>query len=93
MIKKEQIIEAVKSIPTIAEREKWVLTLDQEEGALFYSPKIIPDDAELHQVTDEYALYLDKDLNPKGVMVECHFLKALLETTLIKEADSSLILA
>ena len=130
MIKKEKIIEAVKSIPTIAEKEKWILTLDQEEGTLFYSPKIISDNAELYQVTDEYALYLDKDLNPKGVMVEYYnvnfvkhhdgfeklskeifkntdtvktvdsdhakkdkvtFLKALLETTLIKEADSSFI--
>jgi hypothetical protein len=130
MIKKEQIIDAVKSIPTIAEKEKWVLTLDKEEGTLFYSPEMIPDNAELHQVTDEYALYLDKNHSPKGVMVEYYnvnfvkhhegfeklsseifkgkdsvktidpnhtkkdnitFLKALLETTLIKEADSSLI--
>lgn len=130
MIKKEKIIEAVKNIPTTAEKEKWVLTLDREEGSLFYSPKSIPDGAELHQVTDEYALYMDKNFNPKGVMVEYYnvnfvkhhdsfkklssqifkgkekiqtinpagkekenatLLKALLESTLIKEADIGLI--
>jgi hypothetical protein len=131
-INKEKLISAVRSIPAIADKEKWVLTLDREEGTLFYSPEVIPDGAELHQVTDEYALYLDKDYNPKGVMVEyynvnfvkhhdlfeklssqifknkekvemvnpiekreekAYLLKALLERTLIKEADSSLIVA
>jgi len=69
-IKKEKLLKAIKNIPTFAEREKWVLTLDKEEGTLFYSPKSIPDGVELHQVTDEYALYLDKNNDPKGVMVE-----------------------
>jgi hypothetical protein len=130
MIKKEKLIEAVRNIPTIAQKEKWVLTLDREEGSLFYSPESISDGVQLHQVTDEYALYMDKDLNPKGVMVEYYnvnfvkhhdmfkklssqifkgnkkiqtvnptqkeegqavLLKALLESTLIKEADASLI--
>lgn len=130
MIKKEKIIKAVKNIPTIAEKEKWVITLDKEEGSLFYSPEFIEDNAELYQVTDEYSLYLDKDFNPKGVMIEYYnvnfvkhhhifeklsseifndttkiktidptrpqkdkvaFLKALLETTLIKEVESSLL--
>ena len=130
MIKKEKLIEAVRNIPTVAQREKWVLTFDKEEGSLFYSPESISDGAELHQVTDEYAIYTDKDFNPKGVMVEYYnvnfvkhhnmfkelssqifkgkekiqtvnptkkeegqavLLKALLESTLIKEADTSLI--
>ena len=70
--KKEKIVQAVKNIPTIADQEQWVLTLDKEEGTLFYSPEIIPDNAELHQVTDEYALYTDTNFKPLGVMVECY---------------------
>ena len=124
--KRNQLIDAVRSIPSVADKEHWVLTLDKEEGTLFYSPETIPDGTELHQVTDEYALYVDKEFNPKGVMVEYYnanfvkhhdlfeklskgvfvskdsvdavdpkkgknddamFLKALLERTLIKEAD------
>lgn len=131
MNKKEKLIEAVKNIPLIAERDRWVLTLDKEEGSLFYSPTVIPSGAELHQVTDEYALYLDKNSEPKGVMVEYYgenfikhhrmfqsltsvifggkdkiktvnpksnknreeatLFKALLETTLIKEAGAKLV--
>ena len=127
----EKLIEAVKNIPLIAERDRWVLTLDKEEGSLFYSPAVIPSGAELHQITDEYALYLDKNSEPKGVMVEYYgenFIKhhkmfqsltsaifggegkiktvnpkskksknnatlfrALLETTLIKEASLKLV--
>lgn len=69
-IKKEQLIEAAKNVPIIAEQEGWVLTLDKEEGTLFYSPETISDSAELHQITDEYAIYLNKDFKPEGVMIE-----------------------
>lgn len=135
MIKKEKLVESVKNIPTTAEREQWVFTLDTEEGTLFYSPKKIPNSAELHQITDEYALYTDKNFNPLGVMVEYYnvnfvkhhnlfeklslkmfkgsekvrvvspdsikgkkdettlMFRALFERTLIKEADTKLILA
>ncbi len=71
MTKYEQkLVCAVKSVPSIAEKEQWVITLDNEEGTLFYSPKRIADGAELRQVTDEYALYVDKNFVPKGVVVE-----------------------
>ncbi len=66
----KKLIEAVKNVPFVAEKEQWVLTLDKEEGSLFYSPNTISAGAELHQVTDEYALYLDKNYQPKGVMIE-----------------------
>lgn len=69
-IKKEKLLDAVRSIPNIADKEQWVLTMDKEEGTLFYSPEYMPDNVELHQITDEYAMYVDKDFNPKGVMVE-----------------------
>jgi len=72
MINQKKIIEAVKNIPDIAEKESWVFTLDREEGTLFYSPKIIPSNTNLHQVTNEYALYINKNYEPKGVMVECY---------------------
>lgn len=130
---KEKIIEAVKSIPIVAEKNSWSIAFDKDEGTLFYAPKDIPKHSELHQVTDEYAIYLDKDLNPSGVVVEYfkgnflkhHILfkkvapkifgdesgkkivtikseqlkkdtnagifKALLESTLIKEAGTNLI--
>ncbi len=74
----KKLKEAVKKIPRLAEKEGWVLTLDRDEGALFYSPKSIPDKSELFQVTDEYALYVDKNFNPRGVMIEyfnANFLK------------------
>ena len=51
-------------------KEKWVLTFDRDEGALFYAPNIIPKGSDLHQITDEYAVYLDKKFNPKGIMIE-----------------------
>lgn len=69
---KEKVIEAVKNISSVAKEENWVLTFDRDEGALFYSPKIIPDNAELFQVTDEYAIYLNKKYAPQGVMVESY---------------------
>ncbi len=70
-INNAQLVEATKNIPIIAEKECWVLTFDKNEGALFYSPEKISDGAVLHQITDEYALYLDKNLKPQGVMIEC----------------------
>lgn len=74
----KKLKEAVKKIPGLAEKEGWVLTLDRDEGALFYSPKSIPAKSTLFQVTDEYALYVDKGFNPRGVMIEyfnANFLK------------------
>jgi len=71
-ITKEKIINLVKDIPTAANKEKWVLTLDREEGVLFYAPKRIPNKAELFQVTDEFAVYLDKAFKPRGVIIECY---------------------
>ena len=67
---KEKIIEAVKNIPIVAEKNSWSVSFDRDEGALFYAPTKIPNNSELHQVTDEYAIYLDKDSNPSGVVVE-----------------------
>lgn len=64
------ISEAIKKIPETAKKDSWVLTLDRDEGTLFYSPKNISDEAELYQVTDESALYIDKYSNPAGVMIE-----------------------
>lgn len=90
IIKKEKLVEAVKNIPTFAEREKWVLTLDKEEGTLFYSPENIPDGSQLHQVTDEYALYVDKDFNPKGVMVEYYNINFLKHHSRIKELSAEI---
>jgi len=68
--KKKQIMNAVRDIRDTASKEGWVLTLDRDTNALFYSPEIIPDKTELFQVTDEYAVYLDEELKPKGVVVE-----------------------
>jgi len=126
-IKKEKLLEAAKQVPIVAEKEKWVILLDKEEGTLYYSPKKISKGAELYQVSNEYALYLDKNFNPKGLMIEYygenflkhhksfetlskemfggnkktinrkirnsklpHF-KALLESTLIKEAGTKML--
>ncbi len=78
IINKEQLIEAVKNIPILAEKGKWAITFDKDEGALYYAPEIIPAGSQLHQITDEYAVYLDSDQNPQGVVVEyyrANFLK------------------
>lgn len=69
-ITREKIINVFKNISTTANRDGWVFTLDRDEGALFYAPKIIPDKTELFQITDEYSIYLDRKLNPKGLMIE-----------------------
>ena len=128
---KSRLLHLISNLSTVAERDKWAITLDKDEGALFYAPKVIPSDSALHQVTDEYALYIDKNSHPTGVVVEYfngNFLKhhetfgdiaskffeqkdkiitipadklkqnknaeifrALLETTLIKEADANFV--
>lgn len=67
---KQKLVEAVKNIPVVAEREGWVLAFDTEEGTLYYAPSVMPSGALLHQVTDEYALYLDDKGNPVGVAIE-----------------------
>ena len=67
---KQKLLKAVKQIPAIARKHGWVVTLDRDEGSLFYSPKRIPSGSDLFQVTDEYALYVDKKNIPQGVMVE-----------------------
>lgn len=71
-ITKKIIQEEVKKIPEKARKEGWVLTFDKDEGVFFYSPKVIPSGTELHQVTDEYSIYFDKNLNPRGIMIECY---------------------
>src|ERR1700733_3284881 len=72
IINKEQIIDAVKNIPIVAEREKWSITFDKDEGSLYYAPEVIPTGSQLHQVTDEYAIYFDANQNPQGVVVDCY---------------------
>lgn len=67
---KEKIFNLVNNIPLVAEKQKWVLTLDRDECTLFYAPKIIPDKSELFQITDEYAIYIDKDFNPQGLVID-----------------------
>ena len=69
-IKQGDIKEAVEKIPSRATKERWVLTLDRDEGTFYYAPKVIPSNTELRQITDEYAVYFDKNLEPKGVMIE-----------------------
>ncbi|MDP2692655.1 MAG: hypothetical protein Q8O88_03395 [bacterium] len=80
--KTPKIEEVVKNIPSIAYKQKWQISLDKEDGILYYSPKKIPDNTRLFQVTDEFALFLDKKNSPHGVMVECYahnFMKHHLE--------------
>lgn len=69
-INNKKLFNLITSIPRIADKEKWILTLDREECALFYAPKIIPSKSELHQLTDEYAVYTDKEFNPKGLVID-----------------------
>ena len=66
----ETILEAAKLIRCQAEKDRWEITLDRDEGALYFSPTRIPDDAYLFRVTDEYSVYLDSKNELKGVMIE-----------------------
>ena len=70
MTNSQKIFEALKKLPFVAEKERWLLTLDKNEGSLFYAPSQIPKGSELHQVTDEYAMYLDENNKPTGLMIE-----------------------
>jgi len=73
-IKDLNIKEIVKGLPSIATKNNWVFTYDEDEGALFYAPnKEIPEGSVLYQVTDEYSLYLNKDKGYalEGMFVEC----------------------
>ncbi len=65
-----RILAAARSLPIVARDERWVFTLDRDEGALFYGPRSMPRGAHLRQVTDEYALYLNKAYRPCGLMIE-----------------------
>ena len=69
-INKEKLIEIVSNIPKVAKSDNWIFTRDIDEGTMFYSPDPISNETELYQITDEYALYLDRNLNPKGVVIE-----------------------
>lgn len=65
------IVNAVKVVPKTAKSEKWLFTYDPSEGSFYYSPRQIDRQAELFQVNEEFAIYLDKKTKaPKGVMVE-----------------------
>ena len=68
----ETILDAAKLIRCQAEKDRWEITLDRDEGALYFSPKRIPDDAKLFRATDEYSVYLDSANRLKGVMIECY---------------------
>lgn len=65
-----ELVELVKGISQVAKRDGWVFSLDRDEDALFYSPPVIPAGAELHQVTDEFAVYLNQQKQLQGVMSE-----------------------
>jgi len=67
---KNLLIEEIKKIPKIANRNNWVLSLDRDEDAMFYSKSVIPKGSELFQITDDFAIYLDKKKNVQGVMLE-----------------------
>ena len=66
----EELVDIVKDMPRVAKENDWVFSFHKDEDALFYSPEIVPDDTELFQVTDEFAVYLDKEKQLQGVMSE-----------------------
>lgn len=69
-VTKKVLRAALLDLPLVARSEGWIFTLDSDDGTFFYSPRVIPTQAELYQVTDEFAIYLDRDLKPRGVMIE-----------------------
>jgi hypothetical protein len=87
---KKQLIEVVKDIPVVAEKDKWIFTFDKDEGALFYAPKIVSPKSELHQITDEYAIYLDVNQKPSGVVVEYYKENFLKHNRILSDADKKM---
>ena len=68
---KEKLFGAIKNIPSVSASEGWVFTRDADEGTVFYSPNHISDGAELHQISSECALYVDKkSFAPRGIVIE-----------------------
>lgn len=90
ILNKEKLINAIKDIPIVAEKDKWVFTFDQDEGSLFYAPRVVLSDSELHQVTDEYAVYLDTNLRPSGVVVEYYKENFLKHNEVLNEVDKKI---
>lgn len=65
------IVRAVKDVPAVATKNKWVFTLDKDTGTFYYSPHQVSRNAQLHQLNDELAVYMDKDTKkPEGMMIE-----------------------
>lgn len=62
--------KVIKDLTKRAKKQGWVFTFDKDEDAFFYSPEVIPDNAELRSVNDEFAVYLDKKQNICGVVLE-----------------------
>ncbi|PIP68958.1 hypothetical protein COW91_01985 [Candidatus Nomurabacteria bacterium CG22_combo_CG10-13_8_21_14_all_32_8] len=90
ILNKEKLINAIKDIPIVAEKDKWVFTFDQDEGSLFYAPRVVSSNSELHQVTDEYAVYLDTNLKPSGVVVEYYKENFLKHNEVLNEVDKKI---
>jgi len=69
--KKIDINEKIKDeLTQRAQKDAWLFTFDRDEDAFFYSPQIIPDGAELFNVNGEFSVYLDKQKNLCGVVLE-----------------------
>jgi len=90
ILNKEKLINAIKDIPIVAEKDKWVFTFDQDEGSLFYAQRVVSSNSELHQVTDEYAVYLDTNLKPSGVVVEYYKENFLKHNEVLNEVDKKI---
>ena len=66
----EALLDAITIFRDVAAEEGWQITLEKDEGALFYSPEEIPAGSVLRQVTDEFAIYVDDKMRPRGVVIE-----------------------
>lgn len=65
------IVRAAKAVPSVATQEKWVFTFDKDAGTFYYSPHRVSRNAQLYQLNDEMAIYMDKNTKkPEGVMIE-----------------------
>lgn len=62
--------QIIKELTERAKKQGWIFTFDRDEDVLFYSPEIIPNKAKLFSVNDEFSVYLDKQSNICGVVLE-----------------------
>ncbi|MBI4039553.1 hypothetical protein HY388_01885 [Candidatus Daviesbacteria bacterium] len=66
----KKLRESIYRLPNIAREEKWRLSYDKLIDALYFTPSIVARDAVLFNVTNEFAIYVNKNSKIEGLFIE-----------------------